>query len=530
MTTASHPIFDIGFLGADHAVIEQPQEWAPCYVHIIGDVAHWEDLRLVIQKTSITLSLKRFDGQTHLLAPWERSGPGHYDIRLLHDGDEVCARRVEVRSSKFSQSSYESLMQELEETLPAAIVIGLSNTGGFTGARNASPVAGGVGHELSRLRRAVYGVEGVRPGLVDVLFELSDKPHSRLQTEHLWVRADKARRPVASQLYRAAASPANVLDRKRPTKVIDGRVEQTVDVYENRLVKLFWAQVDRRLRYLLNRVGAQRDSGHVKEISEMIRLLRRGRRQAGFLDDVRLPQQPPTNLTMVLLKNEPYRAAMEGWLEFTKSQTVQLDLPQLDAPLENLPLLYETWGVLKVIEALLVVAARHGYQTIKQRLVKRPAGDLFVEVLPDGQPALVMKHPDTARVLSLRPQANYRRSGTLNSISFAQIPDISIEIKSDDGRHDLLIFDPKYKLRSEILADSSAPPDGRPKKEDIDKMHAYRDAIRDENMNHVVRFAATLYPGQENQMFHDDIAAISAVPGEGSKLEETLDQILSRHL
>jgi PD-(D/E)XK nuclease superfamily len=35
------------------------------------------------------------------------------------------------------------------------------------------------------------------------------------------------------------------------------------------------------------------------------------------------------------------------------------------------------------------------------------------------------------------------------------------------------------------------------KKVDIDKMHAYRDAIRDQSGTRVVRYAATLYPGPE---------------------------------
>ena len=40
-------------------------------------------------------------------------------------------------------------------------------------------------------------------------------------------------------------------------------------------------------------------------------------------------------------------------------------------------------------------------------------------------------------------------------------------------------------------------PDGRQKKADIDTMHAYRDAIRDEQGRRVVEYAAILYPGDE---------------------------------
>jgi hypothetical protein len=56
------------------------------------------------------------------------------------------------------------------------------------------------------------------------------------------------------------------------------------------------------------------------------------------------------------------------------------------------------------------------------------------------------------------------------------------------------VFD--FELASEeVAAIDDAPFDeGKPKKVDIDKMHAYRDAIRDADDYRVVRFAGILYP------------------------------------
>ena len=61
----------------------------------------------------------------------------------------------------------------------------------------------------------------------------------------------------------------------------------------------------------------------------------------------------------------------------------------------------------------------------------------------------------------------------------------------------------------------------RPKKIDIDTMHAYRDAIRDKLDRRVVRFAATLYPGPTTT-FGPGLEAISAVPGEDEELNASL--------
>jgi predicted component of viral defense system (DUF524 family) len=95
----------------------------------------------------------------------------------------------------------------------------------------------------------------------------------------------------------------------------------------------------------------------------------------------------------------------------------------------------------------------------------------------------------------------------------------------DDGQPPpLFIFDPKYKVDSEELEGEIT--DGRPKKVDIDKMHAYRDAIRDTNNEHAVEFAAIIYPGAATERFGAGLEAIAARPGEG--FEEDIEAVLER--
>jgi predicted component of viral defense system (DUF524 family) len=91
----------------------------------------------------------------------------------------------------------------------------------------------------------------------------------------------------------------------------------------------------------------------------------------------------------------------------------------------------------------------------------------------------------------------------------------------------LYLFDPKYKLDSD-QPDSS---DAWPKKEDIDKMHAYRDALRGPRDEHVVMYAAILYPGPSVTYSSGDadtpeIAVLSANPEQPSALGASLRQIL----
>ena len=95
-----------------------------------------------------------------------------------------------------------------------------------------------------------------------------------------------------------------------------------------------------------------------------------------------------------------------------------------------------------------------------------------------------------------------------------------------DGTPRLYLFDPKYKLDSEEI---DGVVDGKPKKVDIDKMHAYRDAIRGDDGSAVVRFAATLYPGS-TLSFSDGLAALQAYPGREIELKQQVDRWLREWL
>jgi predicted component of viral defense system (DUF524 family) len=91
-----------------------------------------------------------------------------------------------------------------------------------------------------------------------------------------------------------------------------------------------------------------------------------------------------------------------------------------------------------------------------------------------------------------------------------------------------LVFDPKYKLESEELEGEVT--DGKPKKVDTDKMHAYRDAIRDAVDQRPFEFAAIIYPGAASERFGAGLEAIAARPGADAAIEQEIRSILLRAL
>ena len=184
--------------------------------------------------------------------------------------------------------------------------------------------------------------------------------------------------------------------------------------------------------------------------------------------------------TKVFEARPPYREALRGLQELRKSLRAELDCRALAAPLEEVPRLYETWGVLWVILSLLDYCPAPRFETLQNRLVAPSTDGLYVRVLPDGLAAVELRENASGTVIKAIPQRSYFRIPPLKSMSREQIPDLAIEVYPRGGRPRVLLFDPKYKLDYEDAGEGG----GSAKTGDINKMHTYRDAIVDETENH----------------------------------------------
>ena len=478
--------------------------------------AAWERAALTRNGEPLELSLRHLAGTTRVVAEWPRSGPGRYALALALDG-AVHELSVELYPEKIGAEYFARLLEELETQLPASVAFALQRAGGLAGVAILPPAESALAEEVARLRRAVVGAPG-RRGLAWVLEALSPAPHRILRPVEVWTPAERARRPHPGRLAHALVQAGNLGPDRMPVRLLDARVEPTVDVYENRLVHAFVRAVDRRLR---RAARAARGHGAVKtEVSGLAAVLHRARRRASFLNGVGELDGPPDRLTMVLLNRSPYRAALEGYLELHRRLVVRLEDPALEAPLENLPRLYQLWGTLHVIRTMVETASSLGWSLRVERIVER-GPDLLVHVLRDGRPALVITRGDGARA-TLYPELSVGRTGPLRSTTYTQVPDVTVVVEPPGERPRLYLFDPKYKLEGEPLeADGGA----KPKKMDIDKMHAYRDAICDASGRQVVEYAAILYPGSGKVFPEAGVEAISAKPAESATLHERLSAV-----
>jgi hypothetical protein len=511
-----------------------PKEWSEALLEIrhkevkLGET-DWTAFQLLRNGSPMALRREQVGGRVRTVAPWPRSGPGHYELRLRGPGTKREAR-ISIWPKKITREEYERLLGDLESELPVQIAVALQGAGGLAGVELARQEGTTLAQEMVRLRRAVEGT-GQRIGLARVLKELAGQPHRVLTSEERWVRSGRARRPPGHRLGQAFARPGNI-EEGELNEVPDTRTRHTTDVYENRLLRQF----ERQVRFRLRRVEVlleEKEDRAARETSRLLEKLQSARRQATFLSDVSGLKRPPTRASQVLQKRPLYRAALKGYLEFQREIGVSLDAPEIEAPLENLPFLYQLWCTLRLIRAVVTEAKQRGFRVRRSELFRREAGFLTLSL---GGRAAWMQHPETQAEMSIYTERTYSRngSGLLRSVSYSQRPDIAIEATLPSGEKTVFLFDPKYKLDGERAKLSSSPEDsspweldpesetsGRAKKPDIDKMHTYRDAIRDADGNRVVRYAAIFYPGQ-TETFSEGLEAISVRPGDTSLLRQVV--------
>jgi PD-(D/E)XK nuclease superfamily/Domain of unknown function (DUF2357) len=518
---ASSPISKIGFLDEARQPIDAPREWMEGHVSVDCGDRDWRGAQLTCNGTAIPLSVSRIDGEDVVLGRWTRSGAGNYELLLCWDDElweesRVCT--VEPRNLDFGAVA--TMVEHLDRRLPASIALTLRRGGALGGIDIVAPGETTLAAEVNRLSRAIDGTKA-RAGLAKVLLVVSEQPHRVLHAEERWVAPHQARRIDPVRFALASGRGSSLSADGLPAVVPERPVKLSVDVYENRLLRTFHEQVDVRLRTVVQALKNRGDHRVTKEALTLSARLRDARRQASFLDQVAPLSEPPSRVSMLLLRQPEYRAAMEGFIEFRRSAIVHLREPAIDAPLENLPFLYQCWGLLEVLSVVLDAAVDHGYQVVTERLAVRAAGEFWIRLLSDGEPVAELSHPESGGRVRIVPQRRYKvRQGDLRSISFEQIPDISIEFIRDEEIA-VYIFDPKYKLRG----DDGAGPGSRPKKEDVDAMHAYRDAIRAADGERVVRHAALLYPGSSRH-FGNGLAALQAQPHAYEQLRQEVRSVL----
>lgn len=495
---ASPPSSEAQFLDLDGCACA-PREWTPLLLLLPGPITDWEGWSVAVNGEPRAVHLRRIAGQAQCVCEWPESSAGRYRIVLDHPARGRVEQDLLIMPAKLGEQAIERILEDMEKRLPHALAAALQRGGALAGLdllppENVTPAA-----ELSRLRHIVAGTEA-EPGLLRLLPLIASAPHKVLVETVINTPQERARRPHAVLMRKALYRGHQIDDEGRPLRLFDRRIEPSHDVHENRVVKLVCELSRQRLVRLIPMLPAALQS----DTSSLLDALTRAVRQAAFLAEVGPSGTTVPQVTQVLLRRADYRRVLNLWKALCSGLAVRFGSGALDTPFRSVPNLYELWGTFASLTKIVELLVDHGFEIGRERLIRRlPQGPL-VELVQGQNPLAHLTRGDSTTANVYFQRSFSAQSAPLASVSFDQRPDLVVEVARPDGPCALIVLDPKYKLdeRSGMIG---------PKKEDIDKMHAYRDAIVHRSHGRVIRHAAILYPGPTRR-FGDEVSALNADP------------------
>jgi predicted component of viral defense system (DUF524 family) len=459
---------------------------------------------------------------------------GSLVVRIEFDDGTASDATLEVRPVKLSyEREYRAMLDQIADYAAEALLQGFAPASRDI---HPSPAAEGelryrsLAFLLSRLRQ---------PGFLAAIEAIRAHPNrSWAVEEEVRALGRGAADPavLAAALRRSGgdvARPAHLAHLPSPhlpRRLPAFRTESTFDTPANRFVRFAlrrWQGLALDVLRDLQR-SPDEDAGP----------LRRGRREAGWLADFceellslpllrdagELVSFPYGN--QVLLRQAGYREVLRVFALAEATIALEAELPDdaFSATQRNVATLYEYWCFVTMVRAISEFAG------------STPTGSLF-ESSANGL-SLVLKHGSPSRLsweVTIAGRVLYldlwfnrsfaRRAGNAGgSWSRAMRPDASLRIRPRTGRSTALVdpeldvwlhFDAKYRVEvvdvdESIDGDAPTDPLLLAKREDVLKMHAYRDAIRRSAGAYV------LYPGiggpELRREYHELLPGLGAFP------------------
>ncbi len=295
---------------------------------------------------------------------------------------------------------------------------------------------------------------------------------------------------------------------------------ETVDTNENRFIKHFMQGLLRKIEILQKELISSTGSSLNPNIQEDLNMLCQKIfhfLSLGMWQDVGPLKFIPAN-SQVLQKRDGYRQlfSLYSLLQLaTRCDFLQTDFEHL-VETKDVPTLYEYWCFFQIKNIMDTISAA---SSIDQIINKTHLEHALA-------PAIRIKYKNGARLFFNKTfggspgitnygEYNDEKISILESFSHDLRPDIVIEI---NGRR--IIFDAKYKgKRNGFYCEEEDGTINVWKEEDIDKMHTYRDAIKN------VAGSYILFPGRKSSLFptHDSrnwfegVGALSLRPGQKMK-------------
>lgn len=428
--------------------------------------------------------------------------------------------RFDVRNSKLSPSEFDRLLSEVTTTFKD-LAFGFDSPTmlPFEDADlHASDSV--LFHALAYLREVIlHAPEG--EGLPAEVMAISKHPHRRMETKPEWTQSGSVNSVGPSELVAIVAHPerlasvspgstaakaplAVALGGRFPIEVRAARTRETLDTHENRLVKHVLGLAAGVIGAFAGRRFTNAHlAAEIEEMQQQIDWMR----SLGFLDDVGELTQVPMHST-VLQRKHGYREFLGHFLHLGMGAalTKEKDTWRRILDLKDAALLYELWATLqveRVVRSLLGVPMTSSLVRTSDEARDFRYGGRFV--YDGGRVELVYNLP-------------YRRGS--GSYSLGLRPDVVLRVKRKHGQFDALVLDAKFKFAGDRIDEETETLDDESSRtmvrDDLNKMHTYRDALRE------ALGAFVVYPGNRPKTFratataaeYQGVGCVPLVPGE----------------
>jgi len=416
------------------------------------------------------------DGRKGHLRPGNRVGL--LPLQLQSGSRTIGRAALEVRSRKFDYvSHFRWMLRDIATQSIGALLQRFAPTHvRLESDTSRDPVSA---YQTFRLIRAV--IED--PLVVGAVHTVINRPHTEWlnETEQLPASRGLSNPGAAKVLFAAGprvswpTSPYPGLG-TLPARLPRSLAVETVDTVPNRFVKHVlerWSLISQDLRTQVESLkdGPLRQRA-LGEIDSVLAQLGHHLEAPLFKEIARLKDMPTSN--QVLLKRSGYREVLVAYAMVEAGVILRSTaIPGLSTGQKDIPKLYEYWVFLQIVDAL---------RSVCEELDELPALD---EEFRGGQRnCLTGRTTRYGRSIELTLCYNRGFGPPAESWTSAMRPDVSLRIALDNGLSDVedlwVHFDAKYRLDklSEVFVDEVDESSDAVLREDILKMHAYKDSIR----------------------------------------------------
>jgi len=424
------------------------------------------------------------DGRKGHLRPGNRVGL--LPLQLQSGNRTIGRAALEVRSRKFDYvSHFRWMLRDIATQSIGALLQRFAPTHvRLESDTSRDPVSA---YQTFRLIRAV--IED--PLVVGAVHTVINRPHTEWlnETEQLPASRGLSNPGAAKVLFAVGprvswpTSPYPGLE-TLPARLPRSLAVETVDTVPNRFFKHVlerWSLISQDLR---TQVEALKDGPlrqrALGEIDSVLAQLGHHLEAPLFKEIARLKDMPTSN--QVLLKRSGYREVLVAYAMVEAGVILRSTaIPGLSAGQKDIPKLYEYWVFLQIVDAL---------RSVCEELDELPAVD--EEFQGGRRNCLTGRTTRYGRSIELTLCYNRGFGPPAESWTSAMRPDVSLRIALDNGLSDVedlwVHFDAKYRLDklSEVFVDEADESSDAVLREDILKMHAYKDSIRSSGGAYVV--------------------------------------------